>query len=557
MHAHQPFRPLRPLLAALATGIAMAQTIDGVPREHTMRIPPGGLVDLDTGVVLPAQAVAPLHADLRFDRDGRGFFVAPLHGAAPCRDGDRTPADEWSADRLRLPARDQRPCTAFLRTDRGAVARLMLAVVDPYSTASAVLRWTLAPPAMPVFVPAPTGLRAAWRDRRLRLEWQDDAPGWLIEVESGEETRKSTVNAPHAELADLDPERVHRIRVRGLHPGGVVSLPAEVTQHGRRRAAERFEVRYADRWYDATGGLSLSRREPADEDAEVVFYLYGVYVPGGGVAKLGNGGDVYRGCATLPEDGYLPAYARLDDNDVLAVRLADGRFAKLWLVPLDGGDLRSGMVVHATFLPDGRRHMVPTPAGLRFEAKPGGLQVAWDAVQDAVRYRVQLAGERPREAPTPEIQLAGLGRNRFHGIEVTALTADGEESAALHGEVHTFDQGFRVGHCTLQAQQAGYRFTDERTVADGFDLRIESSAGGASYLRFATPHGAARIDGAPFGELDAPAAGFRDTIEFDDRKPGTELFVVRTGEGSVASVRIGQRDYPRIEIDYVLRLPAR
>jgi hypothetical protein len=217
------------------------------------------------------------------------------------------------------------------------------------------------------------------------------------------------------------------------------------------------------------------------------------------------------------------------------------------------------MTVHYAFLADGRRHLLPAPGGLRFEAKAGGVQVHWDAVAGARSYRVLAPGKtEPTTVADPGILLAGLAADRMHALEVAAVGADGEVSDPLAGEVHTFGPGYRVGRFTLRAQDAGHRFADGTTVADGFDLRIESSAGGASYLRFATPRGATRLEQAPFGDFTgADGASFGQTIEFDDDRPGSEIFVVRTGDGGHASVRVCHRDYPRIEFDYVLRLPPR
>jgi hypothetical protein len=143
-------------VAVLALAVvAAAQSVEGVPVEHVVRIPPGGWVDLDSGAVLPAPEQRPLRADLRFDRDGQGFFLAPLFGGMAAAAQDEAPGEDWSTERLRLGRRDTGAQTCFARTERGAVARVTVSIADPYSTASAVLQWVLAPPALPVFVPGP------------------------------------------------------------------------------------------------------------------------------------------------------------------------------------------------------------------------------------------------------------------------------------------------------------------------------------------------------------------------------------------------------------------
>ena len=61
-----------------------------------------------------------------------------------------------------------------------------------------------------------------------------------------------------------------RVEVRGLRARGVVTLPASLVRFGVDQPARRGEVAFPDRWYDATGGLSLRRGEVATDDADVV-----------------------------------------------------------------------------------------------------------------------------------------------------------------------------------------------------------------------------------------------------------------------------------------------
>ena len=264
-------RALAPFLFALSPwSLLPAQDGDGLPTEYVVQVPPGGHVDLDSGVILPTPAHRGFRADLRFGRDGEGFYLEPLVGGARAKPNDSEPPSELAKDRVRIRRDDAGALVMFVRTDRG-MARVQLMVVDPYSTASAALRWVVVPPKKPVFLPAPTDLQAAWRGGSLELSWHGDEPRWLVEVRTGDAVRKLTVDAKHASLGGLDPKGVHHVAVRGVSAQNEPGMPAMVVQHGARKPPEQGIVVYEDRGYDASGGLSLTTGASAGERTEVVF----------------------------------------------------------------------------------------------------------------------------------------------------------------------------------------------------------------------------------------------------------------------------------------------
>ena len=60
------------------------------------------------------------------------------------------------------------------------------------------------------------------------------------------------------------------------------------------------------------------------------------------------------------------------------------------------------------------------------------------------------------------------------------------------------------------------------------------------------------------------APAFATNLDTDERNPGDELFLVRTRDGGLASVRIASHELhmtadliPRIALEYVLRRPRR
>src|ERR1041384_2918375 len=95
--------PVVAVLIVLAAAVPLrAQEHDELPTEHVAIIPPGGHVDLYSGLILPGREYRAFKADLRFDRDGAGFYLEPLLGGQPAHRDDATPGVEWTTNRLRI-----------------------------------------------------------------------------------------------------------------------------------------------------------------------------------------------------------------------------------------------------------------------------------------------------------------------------------------------------------------------------------------------------------------------------------------------------------------------
>lgn len=549
-----PILAVASLAAAFAFVTSLpAQHGDGLPTEYVLQIPPGGFVDLDTGVILPAAELRRVRADLRFGRDGNGFYLEPLHGGGRAARDVTTPPEAMAKDRVRIGRDAPGALVMFARTDLG-MARVELMVVDPYSTASAALRWVVVPPKEPVFLPAPTDLVAGWQDGALVASWDGTHPRYLVELQTGETTKKKTIDEPRVSFPGLDGNGHHRIVVRGLSKAGEVGMPAAVVQFGPRRAPELGIAVYEDHWYDDVGGLSLTAGAVAGEAAEVVFYLYGVHVPGGGVLKYGNGSEEdFEALTALPEGPFPPTYGRLDEFDILVVQLADGRYAKLWLEPLRGKDVRSGMNVHYLLLPDGRRTLLPAPQGVSATRTAGGPELSWQAVDGAASYRIAVDGGAPRQTKDLRFVLAGLPPERLVTVQVAAVTADGEQSAWVRLQVSTHALEVRGGRGALTAQQGGFDFATGTRTADGApcDLQLVGGAGGATVLQF-TAQGIAAAGTAAFGEFAAAQRlEMEPDLRSDAKTPGHDVFFVRCRDGSLACVRLLNRDWPTTTFEYV------
>jgi hypothetical protein len=454
---------------------------------------------------------------------------------------------DWSLERLRVPPRDDKPIIAFVQTSHG-IARVSLSIVDPYSLASGLLQWVVVPPTDPVFLAAPTDLQADWTTAGLRVRWTETASRYLIEVISGEQRRKEITGQPEILLPDLDRNGVHRILVRGLI-GGAISVPGTITQHGSRRAAVRTTIEYGDRWYNDTGGLRLSDGKVASDDAEVVFYLYGVSVPGGGVQQIGSGKQAFHAQSTLPDSGYLPNYGRIDENDVLAVRLADGRFGLLYLEATDGGDVRSGMKVHTVFLPDGRRNLLaaPNPTAKK-DAQV--TTVSWNAVPGAELYRVAVADQPVITTTETSVRLDGLVANQLHEVAVSAHTKAGDASSEQKLLVHSFAFEMQIGTCTLEMQSERFEFATGTFGKQG--LGLIGGTGSGQGLSFEADGMIVGVGSRTFGDLqgiEPPTAG-KSSWYSDHRKPDSEAFLVFPKTGGCAMVRITLRGYPS-QLEYL------
>jgi hypothetical protein len=534
-----------------------AQEPDPLPTERTQLVAPGSLLDLDTGVSLPPYARQVTQVDLRLDRDGAGHFIEPLRGGIEASPNDVEPvSDDWKPVRIRA-ARQGGTVTFFARTDRG-VARVSWFVCDAFSTGSYVLRWVVVPPKNPVFLSPPSDLAAEWDGGSLVVTWKGEHSRWLVEVDSDGQVHKHTTEQPRIALAGLAPAGRHRIRVRGSTATDV-GLPADVVQHGPRQAARRGTVEFPGRWYDQHGGLRLSLGDADVEQAEVVFYLYGVYVPGGGVRKVGTGEKAFRELVSLPDGEYPPVHGRLDSGDVLAVRIGDGRHARIWLEPSQGDDLREGMRAHFAFLPDGRRHLQTPPIRPTATSNGTAVEVRWEKPPGAGRFRLTIPGRPPIETPSDTARVEGLPPKKVLEIEIVGIATNGEESDPSRVTAHTYGAEARLGTAVLKARAGGFDFVGGRAAADGerCDLALIGGAGGAQMLRFRAEGGIAPAAGSEFGDFssDRPEAAGKE-LSSDVRQAGSEHFFVHTVGGGRASVRIVTRGWPETTIEY-LWLPGK
>lgn len=494
-------------------------------------------------------------------------MVELLHGGQRCQHDQEEPGEEWTEALQRAyPGGREVRTSWFARTDQGSVARGTIGVAAGYGSGSTVVQWVLVPPSQVVFAPGPDDLEATWNPTGVLVTWRGVSPDYLVEVAGPGGTGKTLTSDTEFQLTDLDGEALYRVLVRGIARDGSVSLPSEVVCRGQRANSVRATIDLPGRWYDVNGGASLREQRAESDRPDVVFDRYGVYVPGGGVARLGRGRDVLDAAIELPERGYLPSYGRLDNNDVFAVRVADGRHGKFMISAMDYKDPRSGMRVHLAFLPGGGRRFMARPTDVTSQFARGVMELSWNAAEGAERYLV-TRDEDPAwrlDTKSTRVQVRGLARQRFHEFSVRAVDERGDESDPLVVEAHTFSDRYQLGRFELHATpRQGYSVTLAKTVARGngeqphedLEVQIVSSAGGASYLAFVAPYGGGLATGLRFGEF--PGDGWEGELgqEFgsDVRGGNSDVFLLKTRDGKLVSARIRSRVHPRIMIDYVLR----
>lgn len=551
-----------------------------MPYRQNARVAPGNYVDLDLAVMLSGPRARNIVADVRFDRDGGGFFVQAPLGAVVAKsqqsgpradedEADKTPI-EWGTGRLRLDTKGEHPRgTFFVRTNRMTVARLEVFISQLYATPCAVFTWVRRPESEPRVYAGPQKLVKRSSDAKTELNWEGK-PGEAFVVEERVDAKKPIlhrVNAPRFVVPPRDgaPD-LRRFLVRRVLKGGAFSLGTPIAVATTHAPARRFTVDFPRNWHRQASGLDLRLECKCNGSADLVFYAYGVYAPQGGVQRLGKGAEVFQRAEVLPSEGYEPVYGRIDDGDVHAVQLADGRVAKIRIEQLENHTLHA-MRVHCAVLTHGGRSFLPRAQKVRFRPKgKDRLELRWSRVPGAVAYRVlELEGDQARtwklEGKPGEEQICVVGpfiRNRTYDLALRAIDAHGEESDDQVIRAPLFDARHRYGRVALNAN--GTRCFDfdagkleKLGVADG-RLHITGSAGGASYLKFTAMAGIASGKSTRFGDFSAiEGLRFGEVHEYDSRLKGTYVFFVRCKNGGIASVRIARASYPNVELEYVLR----
>jgi hypothetical protein len=521
------------LLGFAALALAEEQRIV----RHRIVAMVGQYVDLDSGTVLSRAKVGRHVADFRLLRRGKNFALVQLGG-----DGEPL-LFQWHPA---LSEKDRH----VVRTSEGRYARLRGIPSNSYSFGVLSLECDLNLAGTRDFPDGAKYVLGVWKDGALTVSWS--GPDGRYVVRSG--AIRAVVDGKTVALKGLAEGELHRVEVRRL-VDGLLTAPAIAAFAAGPKRVLRKSIAMPGAWHRVGGGVDLRRLEPHDASPDVTFYLYGVYAPGG-VQKIGSGEKDFRTRNLLPIGGYKPFHHRLDHDDVYAIKLRDGRYAKVWIRHDGNGRIVNGMVAECVLLAGGG-HRLPTMVGaVTWQPKGDRIRLRWNPVE-ADHYIVRLAnGMVLWKGSGHECDVA-LARNAFHDLEVAAFYADqGGESAPARLEVHTYPLRYRVGTFTLDARgRDAYSFTRDVVDSRFPELRIASSGQNARVLTLHATYGIApsrRFGDAQGAMVDSGGAAHM----VDANRPHTETFRVRSKDGGIASVRVVRRHHPSVTFKYVYAPPV-
>ncbi|MEJ5913573.1 fibronectin type III domain-containing protein [Pseudokineococcus sp. 1T1Z-3] len=318
--------------------------------------------------------------------------------------------------------------------------------------------------------PVPTGLAAARGDARVALTW--DA------------------------TADTD-----RVSTRVLRDGRqVTSLPPERTSFTDTGLVNDQAYAYALVAVDARGNAS----QPSPAVSATPTDLTAPAVPTGLVATPGDesatltwdpGPDADLAVVRVLQDGQLVASLPAGTTAWTATGLQVGRTYTYALVAVDGHGNASPASAPVDVVPVDRTPPAVV-TGTAVTALDRGLQVTWEGVDDAARYRVLLDGAPAGDvgAGSTSLRLTGLTGGRRYDVTVLAVDAAGNVSAphAAVGGVPRDDVPWAPTSVAASARPGAAEVTwasapeddvvEHRVVRDGQVVAV-APAGGADANR--------------------------------------------------------------------------
>ena len=393
----------------------------------------------------------------------------------------------------------------------------------------------------------PGGLKGRFTGESAQLSWAGDATARyrvMWERADGKRTAASQeVAGTSAEIKGLDAGHVYRIRVARLAKNGE-GEPAAISLLAAVAGVERRVVTF-QRPSGHEYRINL-REGTIDEDADWIPYFWGMKTPaGGGIRFLGTGEAAFAAATELPEGGYAPRFDRFDDDWVYAIRLRDGRFAKVWVRPTH--DVRDSLTLEIVLLKGGGRTILAGPRDVKATWDGKKVKLSWKAVAEKAEYIVSRIEEGGRvvvaKCAAPSVDIAAEA-NAFLAYSVTAVIDGMETDASDRVEVTTFPSEFKIGRFRIAVHGESFHFDRMEAAKDEEgDLVITSSAGGASSLEIKGRHGIASGVPGGFGLLAGDSRAAKDgmkagEIETDDRRPATMSFALATSEGGFAHLRI-------------------
>ncbi|GEM_PF-4205499 len=394
-------------------------------------------------------------------------------------------------------------------------------------------------------------LSTQYRDGGIDVTWAQDARArhvvrWRAD---GSALSEVTVEQNEARITPVQGGACYQIEVCGLSEDGA-GVPSCTSVLAADAGVRRGRIEAPNTRHH---GYSVSFRKGCldDVDPDWVPFFWGMRVPpGGGILKLGEGQEAFDEARALPMRGYLPVFDRFDEGDVLAIRLADGRYVKVLIRP-ETGDVREKAVFDYVFLERGGNVEPAGPTGLVGRVEGGHVVLSWEACAAAATYEVKEcdgATERVISSVRETTFVVAESRsNRWYEFVVEAKDRHGAGMGACRAKVSTFLPWWTLGKVDLGwSEQNGFDFARGTDCHESGDFWITSSAGGMSSLRLASRTGICNrglpdLEGKREREVleELDKLEWSDEIETDDRESSSERFAVKTSEGTYAIVRIG------------------
>lgn len=546
---------------ALLAAAAAAQDAEKRVDAHSIAVMIGQYVDLETGTALSSPRVKDLVADLYVLRRGQVFELRPVNDAL-CRAGTgRVAPLGMTRQPLRIPAEKSGALTIlYVKTAEGNLARVLPSFTSGYGFPAMSLRWSVNLGGTRDFPEAPVIQMVDFRDGLLAVRWSGPEGTYRVRVRGPEGSfAETTLAGTLAGLKGLKPGALHRIEVRRVGRDGVLSAPAIATHRLGTQRILRKQLHFPGRWYSKGGGLGIRELKAYAKDPDMVFFLYGVFAPGG-VRHMGRGESVFRGIRKIPATRFEPLRNQIAENDVYCVRTKDGRYAKVWLHGDGAGqDYRYGMYLDVVFLAGGGRDLPASPAKPKWSREGRGLRIQWPALAGARAYTVRLAGETEElyRGARPTCLLA-LDKGQLYDLEVAAVYGKETESEPTRLQVHTYPERYKMGRFQLDCWgRTGYSFTHLKPGRANAEIYVSRASGGASTLTINAPHGIGKAPANPYGRFPKPGwkPGARVWTSNVRQGKSANWFCVRTKEGGVACVKVARRTYPNVAFEYIYAPP--
>ena len=550
--------------------------------EHEVTVLDGQFLDLDTATALSRKAVKDLKADVQFLLiNQKTFQFLPVNGARlaplkplPLRE---LPNDlskvEFGNKALEVDATNSSLAFSFaILTDRGNYAKARAAFPNVYQVPSlSAVKYYLRHDARPVFPAAVSRLRATFAEEKVAVSWIHEGPAryevrWTDRRSS---TGTRTVNTNTVDLEGLAKERVYSVTVRPLADGalGIPSRVSVLTAH-KRIITGRIEGRNPNRGY----AVNFRTDRLDEKDPDWIPLFWGMRVPpGGGLQKIGEGQGTFDRLLEIPTDGYTPFHSRFDEGDVFAVRLRDGRYAKVFIRP-ETSDVRAWAVFDYAFLAGEGTSIPEGPSGLKGRFDGASIVLTWEAYPGAASYDIyRIQGMERRKIDSvkqPVATIAGPTTNVYYDLSVVPKDKHGAEFGTRSTTVSTYPSWWQTGEVAIDwSSRNGFDFERETVTNDTGDFFITNSAGGMSSLTITAPRGISN-SGIPTIEGCSPEKvttafkeiPLRKTIQTDTDRPKTLRFIVKTSSDRYALVSITRKvrepTYGRI-FEYVCITPLR